>query len=668
MNLVKAGDDGPPELPRPRPRPDGERTDRPRTKKTQTDRTRADTAQGDGLRGDGTQADRAQTDRAQTDRAQTDRVRGDRARGGGAAARARYVRFSGREIDLAVTAGFVLAAFAVLGRLWADPKHRYLVDGGQDQTQWEWFFAVTARAVTHLDDPFFTTLQNHPAGVNLMANTVMLGVSVPLAPVTLAFGPSITWALVLTLGLGGSAAAWYRLFQRHLGASRAAAAVGGGFCGFAPPIVSHANAHPNFVVLAAVPFMIGRLVRLARGEGRPVREGALLGLLAAYQVYLGEEVLLLTATGLAVFATAYAAARPAAAREAAGRLAAGIGVAAAVFLPLTTYALVRQFFGAQSYDGLAHGPSGNDAAVLAAFARQSLAGHQAVPGPLDAAATEQNAFFGWPLAVLVAALLVWLRRDPLVRSLGAVIVTAAVLSLGPEVVVDGRHTGMPGPWALVSAFPLFESVIESRLTLLCVPAAGLLLALGTDRFLATAPAGTPRASGTRALCCVVLAQALLPIAPKPLAAAERAPVPAFFTDGTWRRHVRPGRTLVPVPLPEVLDAEPLRWQMAAGLRFPVPEGYFVGPFGADRAGGYGAPRRPTSELLAKTRDEETPPVVRDADRAAARTDLAYWRADAVVLAPHPKQRVLGEALRELLGPGRYEDGVWVWDVRGLAGG
>ncbi|WP_242894792.1 hypothetical protein [Actinomadura litoris] len=578
-------------------------------------------------------------------------------------ARARW-RLGGWRADLAVTAGFLLAAVAVLGRLWMDPGDRYLVDGGQDQTQWEWFFAVTARAVTHLDDPFFTTLQNYPSGVNLMGNTVMLGVSVPLTPVTLAFGPSVTWALVLTLGLGGSAAAWYRLFQRHLGASRAAAAVGGGFCGFAPPLVSHANAHPNFVVLAVIPFMIGRLVRLARGEGGAVREGALLGLLAAYQIYLGEEVLLLAAAGLALFAAAYAALRPAAARAAARRLAAGLGVAAGVFLPLTTYALVWQFFGGQSYDGLVHNPSGNDVTELTAFARQSLAGHQAVPGPLDASPTEQNAFFGWPLVLLVAALLAWLRRDALARALGVVIGGAALLSLGREVVVDGYETGIPGPWRLVARLPLFESVIESRFVLVCIPAVGLLLALGTDRFLAAAPAGRR----ARMLCGVVLAQALVPIAPKPLAAHDRPPVPAFFTDGTWRHHVRPGRTLVPAPLPDVPDATPLHWQVEAGLGFPVPEGYFIGPFGTDREGGYGAPRRPTSDLLAKARDEEDPPVVGDADRAAARADLAYWKADAVVLGPAERHRVLREVLQELLGPGKYEGGVWVWDVRPLVDG
>lgn len=67
------------------------------------------------------------------------------------------------------------------GRLF-DPDHRYLTDSLQDQNQWEWFFAVTADNLAHLRNPLFSDLQGFPDGVNLMANTVMLGLSVPFAP------------------------------------------------------------------------------------------------------------------------------------------------------------------------------------------------------------------------------------------------------------------------------------------------------------------------------------------------------------------------------------------------------------------------------------------------------------------------------------------------------
>ncbi len=100
-----------------------------------------------------------------------------------------------------------------------------------DQTLWEWFFAVTARSVSHLRNPLVTDLANHPLGVNMMANTTLLGLAVPLTPVTLALGPTVTWALVLTLGLAGTVTAWYCVISRHLVRHRAAAAVGAGFCG-----------------------------------------------------------------------------------------------------------------------------------------------------------------------------------------------------------------------------------------------------------------------------------------------------------------------------------------------------------------------------------------------------------------------------------------------------
>lgn len=558
--------------------------------------------------------------------------------------------------DGLVVGCYVLVACYVFGRLWRDPGSRYLVDGGQDQNQWEWFFAVTARSVVRFDNLLFTDLQNHPLGVNLMGNTPMLGLSVPLAPVTLLAGPAVTWAVVLTGGMAGTATAWYAFLRRHVVRERVAAAVGGGFCAFAPPVVSHANAHPNFVVLFVLPLIIDRLVRIAKADGSPVCNGLILGLLGVYQLFLGEEALLLAATGLVVFFVghppSWAVTR---------RLATGGAIAAGIAVPLAAYPLFWQFFGPQSYDGLIHGPWGNDVAQLTAFARQSLAGHVA-QGPLNASPTEQNAFFGWPLVVLTVALVAGLWRRALVRALALVIVVATLLSLGPEIIVNGEATGISGPWRVMARLPLYESVVESRLTLVCVPAIAVLLALGTDRALAVrdAPGAYPVVWG------LVLVQALLPVAPKPLAAEERAEAPAFFTDGLWRRYAAEGRSIVPVPLPHAHNATALHWQVAAGLGFTLPEGYFVGPYGPDREGVYGAVRRPTSELFRKAAEGEVVPEIGAGERAAARADLTYWRADAVVLGPHPRRgelRAVAEALFER--PGMYVGGVWVWDVRNL---
>ncbi|WP_439679336.1 glycosyl transferase [Embleya sp. MST-111070] len=565
---------------------------------------------------------------------------------------------SGRTLD-ALVCGVFLAASLLLyrGLWWGGPGGRYLVDSGQDQRQWEWFFAVTARAVAHGENPLTTTLQNHPDGVNLMANTSMPGLSIPLAPITWLFGPSATWAIVLTFGLAATAAAWYYLISRHLDVSRPAAALGGAFCAFAPPMISHANAHPNLAVLFVIPLIIDRLLRVAGGL-RPIRDGILLGLLTTYQIFLGEEALLLASTGIALFAIGYACAAPSAARAVLRPLARGVPIGAALCLVLVAYPLWWQFNGPQSYTNLLHGPAGNDLAALSAYADRSLAGDIDVSSRLSMNRTEENAFFGWPLLLLALALVVALWRTALTKALAVVLVGAALFSLGPEIVLNGEPTGIDGPWRWLGQLPLYESVLESRFTMVCVPAFGMLLALGAQAATRT------RDRRIRLLWCVAALQALVPLLPQPLTTQPREATPAFFTDGTWRQYVGPGRAIVTVPLPDPSDARALSWQVDADLGFPLAEGYFVGPFGPDRLGGYGAVTRPTSNLLREVRDSGKVPEVTEQDRAQARADLAFWHADVVVLGPHYQENALWSTLELLLGPSRQTGGVWVWDVRG----
>ncbi|MDX3246664.1 glycosyltransferase family 2 protein [Streptomyces sp. ME18-1-4] len=566
-----------------------------------------------------------------------------------------------RPVDVLAVVLFLAMAVALYSGRVLDPAHRYLTDSLQDQNQWEWFFAVTADNVAHLRNPLFTDLQGFPDGVNLMANTAMLGLAVPLTPVTLLLGPAVTLSLVMTLGLAATAAAWYRLIVRRLVRQRAAAFAGAALAAFAPPMISHANAHPNFVVLFMIPPIIERALRLTTGA-RVTRDAVVLGLMAGYQFFLGEEPLLLAALGMLLFALAYAAVRPGVARGAARPLLNGLAIAAAVCLPLVLYPLAWQFSGPQSYSGIDHGSApgvANSARALLSFAERSLiAGDADRADALSLNPTEQNAFYGWPLALLAFAITVRLWRRPAVKALACTAAGAAVLSLGPRIPLPLTDTTVPGPWSLLAGLPLFESVIESRVALVCAPALGMLLALAIDRLAQARRLGTQYA-GLLAVCL-----ALLPLVPAPLKSEARAETPAFFTDGSWRTYVRSGETLVPVPLAEPEEAEALHWQTASGLGFRMPGGYFNGPYGdGDRTGVYGVPLRFTASLLRDVRYTGVVPVIDARARTEAREDFAYWRAGALVLAPQPRADRLRETVEKLVGrPGRWVAGVWVWDL------
>ncbi|WP_106409744.1 dolichyl-phosphate beta-glucosyltransferase [Streptomyces odonnellii] len=630
-----------------------------------------------------------------------------------------------RRTDLAVAGLFLLASLYLYNGLWADLDHAYLADAGSDQNQWEWFFRVTADNVVHLRNPLFTTLQNFPDGVNLMANTTMLGLSVPLTPVTLALGPTVTWALVLTLGLAATAYSWYWLFARRLVRDRRAAALGAGLAAFAPPMMSHANAHPNFLVLFMIPVIIDRALRLCEARGprgedaearRVMRDGLLLGIFVTYQIFLGEEPLLLAAMGMLLFALAYAVVRRDVARVALRPLLTGLGYTLQVCLPLLAFPLYWQFFGPQSYHSVLHGDNaGNSPLAFLEFSGRALLGDEATADALAMNRTEQNAFYGWPLIALAFGIVVWLWRLAAVRALAFTAIAAALLSMGPKVRIPFTDVVLTGPWRALAHQPLFESVIESRVAMICAPALGALLALATARLTAlaaTAYAGagtgpdadrdagagpdadrgagadtggdrgagadTGVGAGTRApvdpvaaarrrrhrlIGLAAVAAALVPILPTALPVRDRPDVPPFIADGMYRAYVTKGESVVPVPLPDPGSAEALHWQSATGLGFSVPGGYFNGPWGEERIGIYGAPARYTSNLFRDVRYGGQAPVIGANWRAQARYDLAFWRAGVVVLAPQANDAALYEMLEKLLGrPGKRIGGVWIWDL------
>ncbi|WP_422734022.1 hypothetical protein ACN26Y_30105 [Micromonospora sp. WMMD558] len=606
--------------------------------------------------------------------------------------------------DALVVAGYVALAALLTARQWGRPDRLFHQAG--DQILFEWMLARAARAVVDGENPLYATALNAPDGVNLMANTSVLGLGVPLTPVTLFLGSQVAFLVAVAACLAGTATAWYVLLRRRFVDSRVAAALGGLVCGFAPGMVAHAGAHLHMAAQFLVPAILAAVFP-ADGR-RVVRPGVWLGLLVAYQAFLGEEVLLFLALAAGVFVLAYAAADRRAARAAAPALLGRLGVGTAVAAPLLAYPLWFQFAGPGSYQGMPfHADTFKlDLASYTASARQTVLGDEYLPGLLAPNPTEENSFFGPGLLVLAVVAVVWLRRRPLVRALAVCGVLFALLSLGTEVRLDGQATGLPGPYRLLVGVPLLDLAVPARLALVCVPVLGILLALATDRVRAAtagapvpagggadpsdAPAGAagggPEPAGgrgsnsglvargrpavpVRLLWGGAVAAALLPLAPTPIRTVPVWPVPAFVADGGWRAYVPPGRTVVPVPPVTGAGASPgMLWSARTGLAFDAPGGFFIGPTAAeDPTARWGAPDRPTSVLLRRVAETGEMPAVTDVERRQAVEDLRHWRAAVVVQGGLHLGYPVKHTLDALLGPGREVGGAWVWDVRPLIG-
>ncbi|WP_018587496.1 hypothetical protein [Salinispora arenicola] len=591
----------------------------------------------------------------------------------------RWSRWRPARADVLAIGVYLALGVLVCLNHWVDVPNRVSAHLPTDNSWFEWLFSHGAYSVWHLENPLFTTRQNAPDGVNMMANTSLLGVTLPLAPLTMLVGPQVTYVLYLGAALAATAGTSYWVLSRYLVRSRAAAFVGGAFLGFAPGIVHHANGQPNFASNFLLPLIVARVLRLGE-PGRWRRNGVVLGLLVAYQIFINEEMLLLTALACLVVVGTYAVLRPRAAGGQAGTFAAALGTGGALALLLTAYPIWFQFNGPQSYRGLQGGTFhswGEDLKAFVTFPRDSLAGDEAVERTIGV--TEQNTWFGWPLVLLaVVALLLLVGRSLVARILAVLTVVFTVASLGPVIRFDGVETDTDGPWAYVpEELPLVEMMMPTRLSLIVAAAVGVLLAVAWD---ALSGSGRPPVPAQRAahpprlqrrwqrlVGYAAITLALLPLIPRPLPVEPVEPPPHFVTAGGWRPYVPEGRTLVPVPIPSnVHGLSTLRWSALTTHAFPIPGGYFIGP-DEQGAGIFGAANRPTTRLIYTTMDRNATPNVTDVERRQAVEDLRYWRASVVVLGAHPREAVLRDLMTSLLGAPQRVDDVWLWDVRSLVG-
>jgi len=572
--------------------------------------------------------------------------------------------------DVLAITSFVAVALFITAPLWLNLDHE-LRDDPQDQAFFEWMLAHGARVLTDGVYPFFSDRMNYPDGVNMMANTSVLAVSLPMTPITLMFGPHVAFNLFLTLALAATGISWYLVLSRQFVASRLAAWVGALFCTFAPSMISHAGGHPNIVSQFLVPLIIWRVLELR--TGRPVRNGLLLAGLLVWQAFINLEILFMTAVGLGIFCLVMAISRRGRHPGETRAFVRGLALAAAVTLLLLAYPLSVQFFGPQSYQGLPQFVRnfGADLGSFTAYAQRSVAGNSTTAGRLAQNASEENAFFGWGLVILFFGLIAWMRRNVAVVTLGAVALLFAAMSLGPRIYLNGINTGVPGIWAVLHSVPVLNSAVPTRWALAIAPVVGIVLALGCQRAADLVKAQPSARGPVRVAMITAVAMALVPLVPTPLRTAPMPPVPEFVTSGAWRQYVDDNHTVVSLPLPDSSYPDPLRWSAYTHQDMRIASAYALLPNQnpldpTDKTALFSPPWRPTSGLMASIKQGNPTPEITDTRREMTLADLRYWKAGVIVLTPQERDIEMLRAMSDLLGfQPTWTGGAWIWNVRNL---
>ena len=402
-------------------------------------------------------------------------------------------------------AGVVYLAVTVVmwWHVWTgNPASTMVCDCG-DASSFVWFLAWPAYAISHGHSLFFTTAVHHPLGMNLLDNTSVLALGVPLAPVTWLFGPVATLNVALTAAPVLSALAAYACLRRALGLRWVAAFVGGLMFGFSPFVLrNEAINHLQASFLALLPLIFWCCYELAVTQrGKWVRWGLFLGVLVAVQYFVGPELLTVSAitAGLALLLAALAALR-------AGTLEAKLPFAGKGFLlagsvagVLLAYPVLFTMTGPQHIKGpdWFHAHANGLGLVLLPMAPtvplQKGWRIAAYLGPLGA---DQGYLGLVALAVLAAA--VFALRRPLTRLCAAVTVILVWLSLGASWVPvshGGEPRGLWLPWQVLGRLPVLNKLAPANFSAAALWFVVIAGALVVDALLpgAAANARFPRA-------------------------------------------------------------------------------------------------------------------------------------------------------------------------------
>jgi hypothetical protein len=562
-------------------------------------------------------------------------------------------------VELLVLMGFLGLAVLLLGSIWTSPATRTLGGGVGDPGLFAWFLRWMPFAAGRHISPFASDYLNHPDGINLMWNTWMPLPGLLLSPLTLLFGPVLTFNVLVTLAYGLSAWSAYLAIHRYV-PSHGAAACGGLVYGFSPAMVGHSH-HPNLILILLLPWLFVLLDEiLDRQRGSPVWLGVGLGAVAAAQLLTGAEVFAgMVLLGLVLFVLLVAANRHALRDK--GRYAAtALAVSVVVFEVLVVLPLRAQIAGpARVHADLTEEVRGSsDLLALATPNRLLAIAPEAAVRLGDQFAGTRETYLGIPL-LLVVALVAARRRSPVVRVGAAMLVVCMVLSLGSRLRVGGLVTLVPLPWAAVESLPVLWHMVPARLALFTALFAGLLLAVALEEL--WAGGGRRR---VLAVVAAVLALAFL-VPSAPLASAPVA-TPPFFTGAAVTALPRDEVALV-VPFPQKGRANrAMLWQTEAGMWFKMPGGYFVGP-GPDGDAVREAPPSTTSLALDRIQRGGRPPELTPALRGQMARDFARWRVRSVVLGPMPHRRAMAGFLSDLLGRApRRLAGVELWGDASVA--
>ena len=438
---------------------------------------------------------------------------------------------------------------------------RILASDPIDSSQFMWFFAWWPHALLHGLNPFVTHVMFVPDGFNLTWATGMPGPSLLLAPITLAFGPAVTWN-VIQLAAPALSAWTAFLLCRHVTGRTVPSLVGGYIYGFSPYMLTHLTGGPYLALVPLLPVFVLLVLRRLEGSigSRAFVVWMALAMIAQFSI---SSELLATATLFGAIALVLAfillPERRPALLDVVKLL---IGALAVTVVVVSPYLLYFEF--GHHYPPGATFFSADLTSFVIPPSLVAVSGHHGVPS----IGSSTESYLGVPLLLLIAWFIWQGRRSRVTWVIAGSLLVAVILALGATLFVHGHKTSIHGPWWLLKHLPVLRYAIPVRFAVFYVLPAALMVALLLSRWSPLEPAGI--AAWGLAAVAVAL------IVPNVGSSSfdTRIADPPFFASGAYKAYLHPSDNVLTIPAWGPNE----RWQADTGFRFNLSDGYAGNPF------------------------------------------------------------------------------------------
>jgi len=563
---------------------------------------------------------------------------------------------------------YLALGFILWINAWADGATTHTLCGCGDPALFLWFFQWPATALAHGHNPFYSTALFHPGGINLLAQTSVTGLSLPLVPVTWIWGPVASLNVASTVTPALSAFFAFVVIRRWAPWTPAAF-VGGLLFGFSPFVLTNLEfAHIMTAALLLLPLILAVLDEiLLRQRHSALWSGVALGVLVFAQFFLSSEMLALSAilvvVCLIVLVVTAALFRPDQLRRLAPHAAKAMAIGLGIGVVLLAWPVWFALDGPAHLSGLVWKNLAAIGGVRPANFVTSVSYDRSARlyltlGGYEGTLLGSSAYLGWTfIGVLIAGVAVF-WRDRKMWFFGFLLLLCSVLSIGP------RH-GEWVPSQIFDRLPVFENVIEQRFMAVGYLAAGVLLALILFHVHERLPDWRGWL-GSLVVLGVGLSQMINVFAPELPFAMRPVLLPPWYT--TVAPNLPPGRVLLSYPAPFSGIQDAMSWQAVNRMHYSQAGG--GGPQGqASRAGSAEAGFRVLTNLGFGFDTGQTAGT--PAQFAAVRHALEVWRVTTVVVATDPSAPLLDQGrdptyyaafMTGALGRlPTVQAGAWVWN-------